>query len=375
MDGAGGRNATAPGGRWAAMIAASVTAAVAIGAGWAAPVGAQSVRVGELELELTGRVQVQLNSTSIDEAEIGEDLPATAFAMRRARLGTGFAYGEWITGEVEADFAGTGASLTDAYIDLALTDGVSIQVGQFKKPFGLIELESSTKIRTVERGVRIRGLEELVGLPAETQYLLDETGYLGRQIGVMAHGGVGALGISAGVFNGEGANTRETKESKAYAARATYAALDLLELGAGVSVQPTGGFEGDDELYGTAIEIDATWGEFRRPGLHAKAEWMRGENGLTATVTELPSMTGVHGLVAWFAPTDGRVEGIEPVFRLSWADPNDEVDGDQGLLLTPGVNLYFNDRNRLMLNGDVYLPGRDDLDPVVGLIAQLQVYF
>ncbi len=87
------------------------------------------------------------------------------------------------------------------------------------------------------------------------------------------------------------------------------------------------------------------------------------------------TMLGGQVVAAWFAPRDGRVEGVEPLLRLSWADPDTDADDDTGLLLTPGVNLYFSGRNRLMLNADVYVPSASDVDTEYGLVAQLQIYF
>ena len=342
------------------------------------PANAQVIQAGALEVDLTGRVQVQLNTTSVDGDDVADPPASSAFEMRRVRLGAGFGWSDWITGKVEGAFAGSGARLADGWVDVALWDSFQLRAGQFKKPFGLIELESSTQIRTIERGLRIRGLSDLVGLPGETQLLLDASGYLGRQIGVMAHGDFGAFSYGAGVFNGEGANVREAYGTKAYAARLNYGVLEPLVVGAAVSVEPTGVFEGEDEVHGTAWALEASWGGFRRPGLHAKAEWMVGENvdsDVLAAVAGVPTMTGVHGLVAWFEPWTGRVEGIEPVLRVSWADPDTDAEEDQGLLVTPGLNLYFNGRNRLMFNGDVYFPGQDGLNAEYALIAQLQVYF
>jgi hypothetical protein len=133
--------------------------------------------------------------------------------------------------------------------------------------------------------------------------------------------------------------------------------------------------DGADEVRSQAVELDATWGAFRGEGLHARAEWMLGENPLVGPAGEPATMTGLHALVAWFQPRAGRIEGIEPVLRLGWADPDTGADGDEGVLVTPGLNLYFDGRNRLMMNGDIYLPGQDGLDPELALVAQLQVYF
>lgn len=344
----------------------------------AATASAQTIQAGALGLDFTGRVQVQLNSTSVD----GDDLPvppaSTAFEMRRVRFGVGVAYGEWMTGKVEADLAGAGARLADGWVDVRLADPLHLQAGQFKKPFGAFELESSTRIRTIERGVRIRGLTDVVGVPGETQWLLGAGGYAGRQIGAMLHGRTGALGYAAGIFNGEGANVRETHGSKAFAGRLTWGPLESLVVGAGASVQPVVFLDGagvDDEVHGTAVALDATWGGFRQEGLHVKAEWMVGENPTLGSPAALPTMTGVHGLMAWFQPRAGRVEGVEPVLRLGWADPDTASPRDHGLLVTPGLNLYFSGRNRLMVNGDVYLPGQEALDPELAVAAQLQVYF
>ena len=354
----------------------------------AGQVRAQTVQAGDLTLDLTGRVQVQLNTTSVTEDDVGPGAPPTAvFETRRLYLGTAFAYGDWLTGVAQVNFGGATAALTDGYIDAALSDAVAVRMGQFKKPFGLFELTSNTKVLTIERAVRIRGLESLVGdalppgalvpqVPGETQYLLDEGAYLGRQIGVMVHGEVGGVGYAAGVYNGEGANTADTLGTKAWAGRLTYGVGESLVVGGAVSVQPTGRFDvAGDEVMATAFAVDAEWGEFRGEGLHVMAEAMVGDNPLLLVGAEPPTMVGFQAAAAWFSPRDGRVEGLEPVLRLSWADPDTEVADNEGLLITPGVNVYFSGRNRFMVNADAYVPSSDGLDTEYSLVAQFQIYF
>lgn len=340
---------------------------------------AQTVQAGGLELDFTGRVQIQVNTTSVTEDDLGPGNapPATALETRRLYFGTAFSYDDWITGVVQADFGGATAALTDGYINLALSDGFSVRAGQFKQPFGLFELRSNTQILTIERSVRIRGVEDLVGVPGETHWLLDESGYLGRQIGVMAHGQAGQVGWAAGVFNGEGTNTREDEGSKAYVGRLTYALGAPLVVGGAVSVQPTGQFDANgDEIQAAAFAVDAEWGEFRGDGLHVMAEVMVGDNPLIIVNNDPSRMVGGQVAAAYFMPRDGdRVEGLEPVLRLSWADPNTDVSDDEGLLLTPGINTYFSGRNRFMVNGEVYVPSVTGVDAQYGLVAQFQVYF
>jgi hypothetical protein len=339
---------------------------------------AQTIQAGPLELDFTGRVQIQFNTTSVDEDDVGvgNDPATTAFETRRAYFGTAFSYEEWLTGLVQVNLAGSTPALADGYIDAALTDGFAVRAGQFKVPFGLIELTSNSKILTIERSVRIRGLEELVGVPGEEQYLLSESGYVGRQVGVMAHGTLGGLGYAAGVFNGEGANTREAEGSKGVAARLTWGLGEKLVVGGAVSSQPTAVFDVDgDEIRGTAWSLDAEYGEFRGPGLHVMAEAMYGDNPLLVVADETATMWGTQLVAAWFMPRDGRIEGLEPVLRFSFGEPDREVADDEAVLLTPGVNLYFTGRNRLMLNGEAYLPSAEALDPEYAMVVQMQIYF
>lgn len=347
--------------------------------GGAAGAGAQVVQAGPLTLDFTGRAQIQLNTTSIGDDELGPDngIAGSAFETRRIRFGTEFEYEEWITGVLEVDFGGSTAALTDAYVDLALAEAFALSAGQQKKPFGLFELTSNTKILTIERTARLRGLEDyLGGVPGEAHTLLEENMYLGRDIGVVVHGDLGRVGYAAGVFNGSGPNSREALGSKAYAGRLTLAAAEHLVVGAALSRQPAGRAAADgDELIGTAWAVDAELGAFRRPGLHVMAEVMGGDDPLSGAGGDAATMLGAQGAAAWFVPRRGRIEGLEPLLRASWGDPDTEADGDEGLLVTPGVNLYFTGRNRLMLNGNIYVPSQDGLETQYGLLAQLQVYF
>ncbi|MEJ2503899.1 MAG: porin [Gemmatimonadota bacterium] len=343
----------------------------------AEPLRGQASPAGELELDLTGRVQIQFSTTSVGEEELGEEAPpATAFEMRRVRLGTNFAYDDWIAGKLEAEVTLGLARLTDAYVDLALTPALRVRAGQFKKPFGLFELESNTRIITIERSVRIRGLAQLTGvLPGETHLLLAGSRYLGRDVGLMVSAAGGGVGVSAGIFNGEGPNALETEGSKAYAARVEAAPMEALTLAGSVSSRPYTWGDSEEEERATAYSVDLTWGGFREEGLRVMAEAMFGDNALRDPATA-PSMVGVQAAASWFAPVDGRrVEGVEPLFRISWADPDTDADSNEGVFVTPGFNLYFSGRNRLMVNGDVYVPSQDGLDAQYALRTQMQIYF
>lgn len=342
------------------------------------PAASQTVQAGPLTLDFTGRAQVQFNTTSVDASALplGVDEPASSvFELRRIRFGTELDYEGWLSGKIELDLAYS-ARLADAFVDVAFSEAVALRAGQFKRPFSRIELTSSTRTLTIERGVRIRGLEDVGAIPGEEYFLLDEGMYAGRDVGAEIHGAAGGFGYAAGIFSGEGANRREERGSKAYAARATYRPIAPLEVGMAWTRQPTGPLDPlEGEIEGTAWSVDAEWGRFRAPGLHVLGEVVIGDDPLVMAGGEPAAMVGAQVVAGWFMAREGRVEGVEPVFRASYGDPDTDAGGDHGVLVTPGLNLYFTGRNRLMFNGDIYFPGQDGLETQYALIAQLQVYF
>jgi hypothetical protein len=352
-----------------------------------APLQAQSA--GDVQIQLTGRLQYQFNTTNVDEAALGERIASSTFETRRVRLGVNLEYAEWLTALIEPEYALAKLQLRQAWVNLGIDPRFELQLGQFKKPFSLWQLTSSTVHPLIERAIRIRGLHDLYGvldegeapsllgrldgqvLLGEEQELLERMGYDSYDMGAVAHGEVGRFGYTAGVFNGTGSDTRDETDGKGFAARVTMQVATTIPvvLGAGVSRQEISAGS-DQTMDGTAIEVDVELGRFRRAGLYILAEAVTGTN---LAVDE--RFRAAQAMVAWFAPRQGRVEGLEPLGRISWGDPNGEIDGDEGLLLTPGLNVYFVGRTRLMLNWDVFVPADARFDTVSALRAQAQVAF
>ena len=340
----------------------------------ATPVGAAEARAQQrptVTVELGGRAQFQYSTTSIGEEELGEDAPASnTFEARRVRLRVDLDIGDWITARIQPDIAQGNLRVADAYIDFGLSDYLNLKVGQFKRSFSRIELTSSTVIPTIERGVRIGGLDDYLGMvPGEHYEILGESGYVGRDLGASLRGGTDRFGWELGVFNGEGADSRDVNDDKTAAARFTVtpAAGTPLELAAGVQRRDTPGENG------WAYEFDAEWGALGSPGVHLLAEAAFGDDLTSPTDA---SFTGVHGILSWYGALSGqRFQGLEVVGRASWGDPNGDLDDDEGLLLTPGLNLYVFGRNRIMANWDVYLPSGDAFEAQNAFRAQAQIYF
>jgi hypothetical protein len=346
-------------------VAALVAALLVAGPTTAA---AQTIEAGEVRVRLLGQAQVQFNTTSVTAAEDAPPLAGSTFETRRVRWGAEVAVSDWITGKFEHETALGRLRLTDVFMNLAVDPRLQLRVGQFKKPFSLLELTSSTRLLTMERGVRIRGLEQALptvasfqaGAPlfGEEQALVGGLGYAGRDLGAALHGALGRVGYEVGVFNGTGPDRIDHNDGKAAAARLRWRAAPgarPLALGAAASyrevLEPA--TAAGTTVDGVAWEVDLHWGGFRRPGLQLQAELALGDNLATGG-----TFTGAHAVAGYFRPRAAgrRVEGWEPVLRASRGDPDRSVTGDEGWLLTPGLNLYFHGRNRVLVNWDVYLP-------------------
>jgi hypothetical protein len=367
----------------------------------AAPVWGQTIETGDIKLKLLGRVQTQFSTTSVDEAELvaagrapASPIAASMFETRRIRFGAEVEYQKWLTGKIETELAMARLQIRDAFVNLGFDPRFNFRVGQFKKPFSMLQLYSSTTYPMIERGVRIRGLAEslayrdsLAGgarvlqnfrgatVLGEEQELLETFLYQNYDLGAAVHGRFGSFGYTAGAFNGTGSDRPDDNDSKSLAARITYRLpFELpVTLGAAIShrefrIATTPAIRTRD---GTAYEMDLEVGAFRRPGAHFLGEVAFGDNMQDTTQT----FVGVQGMLAWFAPIEGgRVEGIEFGGRVSYGDPRGDVNDDEGILLTPGINVYFSGRNRLMLNWD-FFEVSDRFDNENALRAQAQIYF
>jgi hypothetical protein len=372
--------------------------AVIVALVWPTHLDAQAIHLdGGTRLRLTGRLQVQYNTSSMarGDGSTAGAIPFSTFETRRARLGVQLELADWIGSEIEAEFATGDVTLKYAFVDLAFDPRIGIRIGQFKKPFSLLELTSSTKILPIERGLRIRGLAEsllatsgpepasssfpiLDGKPLlpEEQELLGALGYSGYDLGAELYGEFGRIGYQAGIFNGTGGSRRSETGGRAFAARLTYTPIadSPLTLGAAVSHREVNGqtTAGSPIMHGgTAFEIDAEWGAFRREGLHIMAEAALGNN-----LVEDRAFTGAQVIAANFRPiANSRVEGFEPLLRLSYGNSSHGRKGDEGWLLTPGLNIYFTGRNRLMLNWEIFAPSGERFSVSNALRAQAQIHF
>jgi hypothetical protein len=367
-------------GRW---VVAVVLLCTTVSEGWsqAAPVRAT----------ISGRVNFQWNHTSVGQDETGTTTPIafSTFEQRRVRMTVDVTVSDWIRGRLEPEFAMGRLGMRHAWVAFDLDSAFVVRAGQMKKPYGLMMITSAAALPVIERGVRIRGLDDALRaagpgvhgsvrgelLPGEHFALTDVQRYTGYDMGLAVEGRRGAVGWTAGVYNGAGMDQRDETDGLSAAARVTWRAPVSypLTLGAAWSRRDMNWPVATSAATrsGNAFAVDAELGGFRR-GL-----WVLGEVAVGENLASGETFTGAQVVVSRFVPTQagGRVEGWEPAGRVSWGDPDRQVSGDEGLLLTPGLNLYFPGRNRLMVNWDVFVPAGEAFATQHSLRAQVNLHF
>lgn len=348
----------------------------------AARAAAQQVSVPEsVSLRVNGRVQVQFNTTSVDTVD-GTPLADSEFLIRRARLTFDIRFNDFLSARVEPDYSvilGEGLfSLRDAYVRLTFGPGLRASLGQFKRPFDLFELTSSTQILVAERTGAVRGagpcggLTTVCSLSALTEGLL----YSDRDVGVMLDGDAvpGRLRYAVALTNGQPQNRRESASGKTVTGRLSLTLFGDVALSANGSykdyLHPTTQLPAHAGAWGADLEV----GSVAR-GPHMQAGIVGGDDWRVADGTEDVArfLTG-QVIAAWQVPVGHRwLAGIEPVARASWGDPSTEQDDDGGWLLTPGVILHLGGRNRLHTNLDVWVPQVGDTE--YSFRTQMNFYF
>ncbi|MDH5643120.1 MAG: hypothetical protein OEY63_02880, partial [Gemmatimonadota bacterium] len=179
-------------------------------------------------------------------------------------------------------------------------------------------------------------------------------------IGVMVDGRLsdGQIRYSLAVTNGEGANKDDINGTKSYTGRVEFLPADDVRISGNVGAHDYFNAATGDET-ALAFGGDVEYGNFNE-GLHLQAGVVTGDNWrvLDAITNEPSSFMAAQGIITYKHPIEGndRIAAIEPVARLSWADPDTGVDADHGMVLTPGFVVHFAGRNKMAVNVDVWMP-------------------
>lgn len=360
-----------------------------------------------VEIDLSGRLQTQVATSSCSDFPFGGGSPCTEQApeldlfIRRARLSFGIGISELLDLEIQPEFGGLDeVELKDAWGRLDFDPAFRLQIGHFKRPFDGFQLTSSTRILTIERDLDVPGVPGL-DIPS-----LDEltTGFRisDRDVGVMAHGVPEGTGLEywLGAFNGQGPTDNEdlngdkqvvgrlqysfrTGDGLPVSVAAAAASTDLPVQA--VDDQP--GVRASGERY-TNVELWAEVGAFA-PGPHVQAGLVYGDNPLQTEAgdpidpdapgpdADFASSSAWQVIGAYRIPVEGTdlLAGVEPVFRVTRADPNTGVDDDEAWGVTPGFQVFFDGRNKVAVNWDLVFFTDAAVEDVSSFKAQFQTHF
>jgi len=352
----------------------------------ASPAAAQQISLGDsLQVRLSGRVHIQFSSTSVDSAG-AQAVPTTEFIIRRARLSFDMRVNGLLSARLEPDYSTSNGSgrfnLRDAWVRLTFGPGLRATLGHFKRPFDLFQLASTTQLVVAERMGQVRGVRACGPLFLVCSYSSLAAGlqYADRDLGLLLDGDAVPRRVryAVSLTNGEAPFSLETSSGKQLTGRLSAVPASGVTVSVNASAKdyrhPLTAVPAHAVGWGADLEVGDYDG-----GPHLQAGVIGGDNWRTARLAPLDTADVVAFLAGqmiatWRLPLAGRwVSDIEPLARVSWADPNRTLARDEAWLVTPGVVVHLRPRSMFFVNVDVWLPRAGDTE--YALVSQMSVNF
>jgi len=341
-------------------------------------------------VQVQGRIQVQYRLSSGDSSgNYNPTQVSNGFEVRRLRIQTNVRFGDNINLVIQPSFEMAALRMRDAFLRVGLTPRLGVTIGQEKSPFQRYELNSSNNLLSIERGVRILRLGGREGL----NDLLSANGYASHDLGAFVDyaGPDNKITVKVGVQNGSRESSVDVNNAKSFFGRATAIAITnadnqpVLQFGASfasrdraicqtlaaVGSATCNAYYADSSKSTTAFGLDAEWGGFR-PGFHVFLDFATGDNVPIATRKATGRNTGnldsASAPIAKFmgfsligayrinttGPDTRLIKFFEPALRVDYLDPDTDLPDNQGLLITPVLNIYFANTVVLRAGFDFY---------------------
>ncbi|MGH7671527.1 MAG: porin [Gemmatimonadales bacterium] len=361
----------------------TLMAAAALGVALAPAADAQAPNV-----RVSGRMQAQYRLSSGDSSgNYNAAQMSNGFEIRRLRIQTDVRFGDNLLVVIQPSFENGSLRMRDAFLRVGLSPQFGVTIGQEKSPFQRYELNSSNNLPSIERGVRILRLSGREGL----NDVLAVNGYASHDLGAFVDWAApeSKVTVKVGVQNGSRESTADVNNAKSFFGRATAIVVTnaanqpVLQVGGSFGARDraicpppctTVAYVADSSKTTTAFGLDLEWGGFR-PGWHVIADFATGDNvppanrvsasssrntaNLRTTADSvLRTFLGFSVIGAYRLNTAGPdtrlVKTLEPALRLDYLDPDTDTDDDQGLLITPALNIYFANTVVLRAGFDFY---------------------
>lgn len=345
-------------------------------------------------IQVQGRIQVQYRLSSGDSSSNYNNsaLPQVSniFEVRRLRIQTNVRFGDNINLSIQPSFEMGALRMRDAFVRVGLSPRIGVTIGQEKSPFQRYELNSSNNLLSIERGVRVLRLSNREGL----NDVLVNNGYGSHDLGAFVDyvGPDNKFSVKAGVSSGSRESLTDVNNAKSFFGRGTATVLTnadnqpVLQVGASFAsrdraicsncpagpLPATPAYYADSSKATTAFGLDLEYGGFR-PGIHVFADFATGDNVpfanrvnsgrnaanlRTSADSALRTFLGFSLVGAYRVNTTGPdtrlIKFFEPALRIDYLDPNTNLDNDQGLLITPVLNIYFANTVVLRAGFDFY---------------------
>jgi phosphate-selective porin len=295
--------------------------------------------VASQSLELSGYTQVRYTRTD-------EDI--NGFRIRRARAGLKGEILKKINYALQID-ASKSPILLDARVEITFSPYARLTLGQFKVPFGLENLTSSSALDTINRSQTVENL--CPGRDIEAQ---------GRDIGVALSGKFSRIEYNLGVFNGEGSNRTDTNEKKDLVARLGFHPFDFLTLS-------LSHYQGKSTLFGgnSVVDRDRTGVDifFVHEQLSVKGEYI-------AARDYQADRYGWYVQGGYYLVPDK----IQAIVKYDSYDADRDIQGDRTDVITLGLNWFFSKIIRLQINYEHHTEGLTGTSENV-ILAQFQAGF
>jgi len=270
------------------------------------------------------------------------------FRIRRARLSLGGEILRSIHYKLQVD-AVKSPVLLDAQIEIHLKTQVKLRFGQFKVPFSLENLTSSSALDTISRSQTVEKLCPGRDIRAS-----------GRDIGVTLNGRFSCVEYALGVFNGSGINQTDSNKRKDIAGRLVFNPVDSLSFGlshyrGGYSLLQGGPIIDKNR---TGLEI-----AFVQKKLSLKGEYIfaRDKND----ERDGWYVQGGYDLVP---------ERIQAIVKYDSVDKNADIAEDRIEAITISLNWFFSKKTKLQINYVYNKDGRTELAKNT-FLAQFQAGF
>lgn len=292
-----------------------------------------------LILDWSGYIQAQFTHTTKD---------TDSFGIRRARLKLKGEISDLILFQLQVDPLKS-PILLDAQINMRFSPLANLRFGQFKVPFSLENLTSSSSLDFINRSLVVEKL-----CPGR------DIGASGRDIGISIYGDAAKIEYSLGLFNGSGINRLDNNGYKDLSGRLVYSPFDSLSVGFSYYRGKYNGTEGQSPVKRNrkGVEFKLIKGRFS-----LKSEYIFAQD------KELERQGGyVQG--AYFL----NPKKTELLVRYSHINNNRQFKGEYHKIIHLGWNWHISKKSKFQFNLEFHnqepFPGRD-----VVLLALLQAGF